>query len=114
MIKAETHNHPCLIAPVPGGATGSGGCFRDILATGRGSMVEISTSTYCVGDVTKETPYRTGHQTPAEILQKASFGVNDYGNCFAAPLINGSTLAVLHDLDIGGEIFSHAKPVVMA
>ena len=114
VIKAETHNHPCLIAPIPWGATGSGGCYRDILATGRGSMVEISTSTYCVGDVTKDTPYRTGHQTPAEILQKASYGVNDYGNCFAAPLINGSTLAVLHDLDIGWEVFSHAKPVVMA
>lgn len=114
VIKAETHNHPCLIAPVPWWATWSGWCFRDILATGRWSMVEISTSTYCVGDLTKKDPYRSWHQTPSEILQKASYGVNDYGNCFAAPLINGSMIWVLHDMEIWWEIFSHAKPVVMA
>lgn len=114
VIKAETHNHPCLIAPFPGGATGSGGCYRDVLCTGRGAMVEVSTSTYCVGDVTRDTPYRTGQQTPETILQEASRGVNYYGNCFAAPLINGWVLAVLEDLKIGDEIFAHAKPVVMA
>lgn len=77
-------------------------------------MVEISTSTYCVGDITRETPYRKDHQTPQTILLEASRGVNDYGNCFAAPLINGSTLAVLEDVVVGEETFSHAKPVVMA
>lgn len=114
VIKAETHNHPCLIAPFPGWATGSGWCYRDVMATGRWAMVEISTATYCVWDITRTAPYRSWHKTPQEILLEASRWVHDYGNCFAAPLINGSTLAVVEDLRIGEHTFSHAKPVVMA
>jgi len=36
---AETHNHPTLISPYPGAATGVGGRLRDIAAIGRGSLI---------------------------------------------------------------------------
>ncbi len=37
-LKVETHNHPSMIKPGPGVATGVGGCIRDILAVGRGGI----------------------------------------------------------------------------
>lgn len=114
VIKCETHNHPCAISPHPGGGTGAGGDFRDIMGAGRGSNVEVSTALYAVGDVTRKIPYRKWHATPLHILEEASAGVNSYGNEFAAPLINGSTLALLEDVVINNATFAHAKPIVMA
>src|SRR3989344_1838987 len=35
LVKWETHNSPSALDPIGGAATGSGGVFRDIMATGR-------------------------------------------------------------------------------
>lgn len=40
LITLETHNHPTVIAPFAGAATGSGGEVRDEGATGKGSKPE--------------------------------------------------------------------------
>ncbi len=114
VIKVETHNHPSMISPEPGWATGQWGLQRDIMWAGRGAHPEVSTALYAVWDVTRKLPYRKGHATPLQILMEASKGVNSYGNEFATPLINWSTLALLEDVVIGEEIFAHAKPIVMA
>ena len=42
------------------------------------------------------SPKENGHQTPIDILIKASNGASDFGNKFGQPLISGSVLTFEH------------------
>ena len=51
LMKAETHNHPTAISPVPGAATGSGGEIRDEAATGRGARSKAGLTGFSVSNL---------------------------------------------------------------
>src|SRR3989344_4354375 len=96
---AETHNHPTLVAPFPGAETGAGGRIRDNRAVGRGGLVHVGLSGYCVGNlhirdfnIPGETiggEISPRHASPLDILIEGSNGVSDYGNKIGEPLIGG-------------------------
>jgi len=89
--KVETHNSPSAIEPYGGAMTGSGGVFRDIMGTGQGARVIVSTDMFCFappwmdpGDVPP------GCLHPKYLLRKVVAGVRDYGNRMGVPTNNGS------------------------
>lgn len=89
--KVETHNSPSAIEPYGGAMTGSGGVFRDILGTGQGAKVIISTDMFCFAppDLDPATlPPGTLH--PDYLQRRVVAGVRDYGNRMGIPTNNGS------------------------
>jgi phosphoribosylformylglycinamidine synthase len=103
--KVETHNSPSAIEPYGGAATGSGGVFRDIMGTGQGARVIMSTDIFCFAPL--DTPPKDipeGCLHPQRLCQEVVRGVRDYGNRMGIPTANGS----LHfDLDW------RAKPTII-
>ncbi len=89
--KAETHNAPSAIEPYGGAMTGSGGVFRDVVATGQGSKAVISTDIFCLAppDMDK-SKLPVGTLPPDYILKKVVSAVRDYGNRIGIPTNNGS------------------------
>lgn len=89
--KVETHNSPSAIEPYGGAMTGSGGVFRDILGTGQGAKVIISTDMFCFAppdlDPVKLPP---GTLHPDYLQRRVVAGVRDYGNRMGIPTNNGS------------------------
>jgi phosphoribosylformylglycinamidine synthase len=89
--KVETHNSPSAIEPYGGAMTGSGGVFRDILGTGQGAKVIISTDMFCFAppnlDPAKLPP---GTLHPDYLQRRVVAGVRDYGNRMGIPTNNGS------------------------
>ena len=89
--KVETHNSPSAIEPYGGAMTGSGGVFRDILGTGQGAKIIISTDMFCFAppdlDPAKLPP---GTLSPDYLQRKVVAGVRDYGNRMGIPTNNGS------------------------
>lgn len=89
--KVETHNSPSAIEPYGGAATGSGGVFRDIISTGKGAKVLLSTDMFCFAF--PDMPYDRvpkGCHHPRRILKRVVAGVRDYGNRMGIPTSNGS------------------------
>ncbi len=89
--KCETHNSPSAIEPYGGAMTGSGGVFRDILGTGKGAKVLISTDIFCFAPPNlKQSELPPGCLAPEYLLRKVVYGVRDYGNRVGIPTNNGS------------------------
>ena len=89
--KGETHNSPSAIEPYGGAMTGSGGVFRDIVATGQGAKTVISTDIFCLANWDlnpKKLP--KGSLPPRYILSRVVSAVRDYGNRMGIPTNNGS------------------------
>src|SRR3989338_960749 len=89
--KGETHNSPSAIEPYGGAMTGSGGVFRDIVATGQGAKTVISTDIFCLANWNmnlKKLP--KGSLPPKYILSRVVAAVRDYGNRIGIPTNNGS------------------------
>ncbi len=89
--KVETHNSPSAIEPYGGAMTGSGGVFRDVLGTGQGAKVLISTDIFCFAPPSlpkKDVP--PGCLPPDYLLTRVVAGVRDYGNRVGIPTNNGS------------------------
>ena len=89
--KVETHNSPSAIEPYGGSMTGSGGVFRDVLGTGQGAKVIVSTNMFCFAphDLdNSELPPGTLH--PDYLQRRVVAGVRDYGNRMGIPTNNGS------------------------
>src|SRR3989344_1564344 len=89
--KGETHNSPSAIEPYGGAMTGSGGVFRDIVATGQGAKTVVSTDIFCLANWNmnlKKLP--GGSLPPAYILSRVVAAVRDYGNRMGIPTNNGS------------------------
>jgi len=89
--KVETHNSPSAIEPYGGAMTGSGGVFRDILGTGQGAKVIISTDMFCFAPPDLD-PIKLpkGTLNPDYMQRKVVAGVKDYGNRMGIPTNNGS------------------------
>jgi len=89
--KVETHNSPSAIEPYGGAMTGSGGVFRDVMGTGRGARVIVSTDMFCFAPPTLDTgEVPPGCLHPKYLLRKVVAGVRDYGNRMGIPTNNGS------------------------
>lgn len=89
--KVETHNSPSAIEPYGGAMTGSGGVFRDIMGTGQGAKVIVSTDMFCFAPPdldSSKLPKGTLH--PDYLQRKVIAGVRDYGNRMGIPTNNGS------------------------
>ncbi|MCK9361505.1 phosphoribosylformylglycinamidine synthase [Patescibacteria group bacterium] len=119
--KAETHNHPSMIAPFPGAETGVGGELRDRMSVGRGGQVGMSAAGYFVGALKipgyalpcerDAVPHPSYAASPLDILIQASNGVSAYGNCFGDPVTGGvcrSFAAAAPD----GRHYAWHKPIV--
>lgn len=89
--KVETHNAPSAIEPYGGAMTGSGGVFRDVVATGQGARVLVSTDIFCLAspDMDKNK-LPAGTLPPDYILKRVVTAVRDYGNRVGIPTNNGS------------------------
>lgn len=89
--KVETHNSPSAIEPYGGAMTGSGGVFRDVMGTGQGAKVIVSTDMFCFAPPdlpVDQLP--SGCLHPRYLLRKVVAGVRDYGNRMGIPTNNGS------------------------
>lgn len=89
--KAETHNAPSAIEPYGGAMTGSGGVFRDVVATGQGAKALVSTDIFCLAppDLDKRL-LPEGTLPPDYMLKRVVAAVRDYGNRIGIPTNNGS------------------------
>lgn len=110
---AETHNHPTLISPYPGAATGVGGRLRDIAAIGRGSLIGFGGVYFQTGKLwlneEVKLKYPKNMATSREVLVGAIKGASGYGNPFGEPTLlfgNDSLGFVLPN----GERFETIKP----
>jgi phosphoribosylformylglycinamidine synthase len=112
---AETHNHPTLISPYPGAATGVGGRLRDIAAIGRGSRIGFGGVYFQTGKLwleqKKEWPYAKNMATPLEVLIGSIKGASAYGNAFGEPtlLFNNDSLGIKL---LNGQRFETIKPII--
>ena len=90
--KVETHNSPSAIEPYGGAATGSGGVFRDIMGTGQGAKVLLSTDMFCFAppELPEGCVLPPGCLHPDYLLRRVVAGVRDYGNRMGVPTSNGS------------------------
>jgi phosphoribosylformylglycinamidine synthase II len=89
--KVETHNGPSAIEPYGGAMTGSGGVFRDIMGTGQGAKVIISTDMFCFAPPDlDERLLPSGTLNPDYLQRRVVQGVRDYGNRMGIPTANGS------------------------
>ena len=80
-FKIESHNHPSLIEPYQGAATGVGGILRDIFTMG---ARPIALANYlCFGD-----PPSSHTQ---KLLNGVVEGIADYGNCVGVAMLTGQT-----------------------
>ncbi|MFA7315827.1 MAG: phosphoribosylformylglycinamidine synthase [Candidatus Paceibacterota bacterium] len=112
---AETHNHPTLISPYPGAATGVGGRLRDIAAIGRGSLIGFGGVYFQTGKLwlneEAKWKYPKNMATPREVLVGAIKGASGYGNPFGEPtlLFGNDSLGFLLP---NGERFETIKPII--
>ena len=124
-LKAETHNAPTTVEPFYGASTGSGGEIRDRMAGGVGSIPLVGTAVYMTSyprvsnhsAEQKIAPRNWKHQSPEQILIKASNGASDFGNKFGQPLIVGSLLTFEGDVSGEGnkeEVTAFDKTIMLA
>ena len=93
LVKWETHNSPSALEPKGGAATGSGGVFRDIMGTGQGAKVILSTDVFAVAPPDMDPELLPPNCIPSDILLRGVVaGVRDYGNPMGIPTPNGSVI----------------------
>ncbi len=98
VIKVETHNHPTLVEPFAGAATGVGGEIRDEGATGRAGRPKAGLAAFAVADLclpslpeTWEQPVPTalGRASALTIMREAPLGAASFNNEFGRPNLLG-------------------------
>ncbi|KAJ2646863.1 phosphoribosylformylglycinamidine synthase [Coemansia sp. RSA 1250] len=101
VAKVETHNHPTLISPFPGAATGTGGEIRDEGAVGRGSHPKCGLAGFTVSDLripgfsqpwekaTADVPFPAHAASALDIMLEAPLGAAAFANEFGRPAILG-------------------------
>ncbi|HSX46773.1 MAG TPA: phosphoribosylformylglycinamidine synthase [Patescibacteria group bacterium] len=121
VTKAETHNHPTAIAPVPGAATGAGGEIRDEGATGRGAKPKIGMAGYTVSNLQLpgmpqpwEVPYGKPDRivSALDIMIEAPIGAAAFGNEFGRPNVCGYFRT--YEQNVNGEVLGYHKPLMIA
>src|ERR1041385_7068799 len=90
-FKIESHNHPSLIEPYQGAATGVGGILRDIFTMGARPVAAMNSLRF--GPIQdKDAKDEVGRRTVARnrrIVAGVVKGIGDYGNSFGVPTVGG-------------------------
>ncbi|WP_435740379.1 phosphoribosylformylglycinamidine synthase subunit PurL [Enterococcus faecium] len=79
VFKAESHNHPSVVEPYEGAATGVGGIIRDIFSMGARPIALLDSLRF--GEL--DNP-RTKY-----LLEEVVAGIGGYGNCIGIPTVGG-------------------------
>ena len=79
VFKMESHNHPSMITPNEGAATGVGGIMRDILAMGARPIANLNALRF--GEPT--------NPKTKTLLKGVVEGIAFYGNCTGIPTLGG-------------------------
>jgi phosphoribosylformylglycinamidine synthase len=121
VIKAETHNHPTAIAPIPGAATGTGGEIRDEAATGRGAKSKMGLAGYTVSNLqipTAMQPWERSYgrpgriASPLDIMLEAPIGAASFANEFGRPNLAGYFRT--YEQEVLGDVRGYHKPIMLA
>ena len=121
VIKAETHNHPTAISPIPGAATGVGGEIRDEAATGQGAKSKMGLSGFSVSNLElpdAKRPWEQKYSKPdriasaLDIMLEAPIGGASFANEFGRPNLAGYFRSFQQDID--GEVWGYHKPIMIA
>ncbi|KAJ2853207.1 phosphoribosylformylglycinamidine synthase, partial [Coemansia erecta] len=101
VAKVETHNHPTVISPFPGAATGTGGEIRDEGAVGIGSRPKCGLAGFTVSDLripgfeqpwehaTADVGFPAHVASALDIMIEAPLGAAAFANEFGRPAILG-------------------------
>ncbi|KAJ2722350.1 phosphoribosylformylglycinamidine synthase [Coemansia sp. Benny D115] len=101
VAKVETHNHPTVISPFPGAATGTGGEIRDEGAVGLGSKPKCGLAGFAVSDLripdfaqpweeaTADVGFPAHVASAIDIMLEAPLGAAAFANEFGRPAILG-------------------------
>ncbi|KAJ2387625.1 phosphoribosylformylglycinamidine synthase, partial [Coemansia sp. RSA 2603] len=101
VAKVETHNHPTVISPFPGAATGAGGEIRDEGAVGVGSKPKCGLAGFTVSDLripgfeqpweqaTADVGFPAHVASALDIMLEAPLGAAAFANEFGRPAILG-------------------------
>ncbi|KAJ1718895.1 phosphoribosylformylglycinamidine synthase, partial [Coemansia erecta] len=101
VAKVETHNHPTVISPFPGAATGTGGEIRDEGAVGVGSRPKCGLAGFAVSDLripgfaqpweqaTADVGFPAHVASALDIMLEAPLGAAAFANEFGRPAILG-------------------------
>ncbi len=115
-IKIETHNFPSFLDGFSGSGTGLGGVLRDPHETGMGHRIAASTDNFCFPDPRYSGPIPEGAKHPKRMYEDIRRGVQDYGNKFGTPTVNGSIRFDSYPMgsvvDQTGAILSYFRPLV--
>lgn len=79
-VHIESHNHPSVVEPHGGAATGVGGVLRDILSMGTRPIAVFDALRF--GDIKKSSHARW-------LFKHVVRGIADYGNCVGIPTVAG-------------------------
>src|SRR6202000_365329 len=81
VFKMESHNHPSVIEPYQGAATGVGGIMRDVFTMGARPIANMNALRF--GD--------PKHPRTKQLLAGIVSGIGGYGNCVGVPTMGGET-----------------------
>lgn len=121
VIKVETHNHPTVIAPFQGAATGSGGEIRDEGATGRGAKPKAGLTGFSVSNLNIpgfKQEWEIQSNTPENkasaltIMLQGPIGAASFNNEFGRPNICGYFRSFEQSVD--HIQWGYHKPVMLA
>ena len=101
VFKMESHNHPSMIDPYQGAATGIGGIMRDIFTMGARPVALLNALRFGAAD----------HPKTPHLLSGVVAGIGDYGNCVGIPTVGGE---VDFDAAYNGNILVNAMCVGLA
>ncbi|KAJ2794442.1 phosphoribosylformylglycinamidine synthase, partial [Coemansia guatemalensis] len=113
VTKVETHNHPTLISPFAGAATGAGGEIRDEGAVGHGSRPKCGLVGFAVSDLripgfaqpweqdTADVSFPAHVASALDIMLEAPVGAAAYANEFGRPAILGFFRTYLQRVPVG-------------
>lgn len=79
-VHIESHNHPSVVEPYGGAATGVGGVIRDILSMGTRPIAVLDALKF--GNIEKDSHARW-------LFKHVVRGIADYGNCIGIPTVAG-------------------------
>ena len=79
IFKMESHNHPSVIEPYQGSATGVGGILRDVFTMGARPIAALNSLRFGAPD----------HPKTRHLVSGVVAGVGGYGNSFGVPTIGG-------------------------
>lgn len=79
VFKMESHNHPSLIEPFQGAATGVGGILRDIFTMGARPIAILNSLRFGELDLPRNR----------HLMKGVVSGISHYGNCIGVPTVGG-------------------------